>query len=228
MTIRLSESLEDYLEAIAELIAVEGHAHTKDIARKLGVKMPSVTSALRALEEKGLIEYNANYPVVLTPVGRQAAESVMHRHRILRRFFVEILGLPLQKGTDIACHMEHVIDDETLERFVLFSKALENRLDATPLKTYLSEACSFLKREDGTSLCVLGELSVGQQAIIHAYSRNLKGEQEKLPPVGAGVTVEGISLDKTNLSLQVDGAPMELPLAVAENIWVLLEETKDK
>ena len=29
---RLTASQEDYLEAIAELIAVEGHAHTKDIA----------------------------------------------------------------------------------------------------------------------------------------------------------------------------------------------------
>ena len=48
---QLSESLEDYLEAIAELIVVEGHAHTKDIARKLDVKMPSVTGAIRQLKE---------------------------------------------------------------------------------------------------------------------------------------------------------------------------------
>ena len=29
MSVKLSESLEDYLEAIAKLIEVEGHAHTK-------------------------------------------------------------------------------------------------------------------------------------------------------------------------------------------------------
>ena len=43
MSLHLSESLEDYLEAIAELIMVEGHAHTKRIAEKLDVKMPSGT-----------------------------------------------------------------------------------------------------------------------------------------------------------------------------------------
>ncbi|MBP5586310.1 MAG: hypothetical protein J6Y92_08165, partial [Lentisphaeria bacterium] len=48
---QLTESLEDYLEAIAELIAVEGHAHAKEIAAKLNVKMPSVTGALRQLEK---------------------------------------------------------------------------------------------------------------------------------------------------------------------------------
>ena len=45
--LQLTESLEDYLEAIAELIEVEGHAHAKEIAAKLNVKMPSVTGALR-------------------------------------------------------------------------------------------------------------------------------------------------------------------------------------
>ena len=42
---QLTESLEDYLEAIAELIEIEGHAHAKEIAAKLNVKMPSVTGA---------------------------------------------------------------------------------------------------------------------------------------------------------------------------------------
>ena len=37
MNLQLTESLEDYLEAIAELIAVEGHAHTKEIAEKLNI-----------------------------------------------------------------------------------------------------------------------------------------------------------------------------------------------
>ena len=58
---RLSESMEDYLEAIAELIAVDGHAHTKEIAQKLNVKMPSVTGALRQLEQQGYIVYNTHY-----------------------------------------------------------------------------------------------------------------------------------------------------------------------
>ena len=36
----MSSSLEDYLEAIAEIIEANDHAHTKDIATKLNVTMP--------------------------------------------------------------------------------------------------------------------------------------------------------------------------------------------
>ena len=98
MAKKLSASLEDYLEAIAELCNAEGHAHSKEIAEKLGVKMPSVTEALRQLVEMGYIIYNTHYPVELTPAGRSVAEEIVQRHRELKRFFAEILGLTPAKA----------------------------------------------------------------------------------------------------------------------------------
>mgnify|MGYP003310512237 CR=1 FL=1 len=77
MTKKLSASLEDYLEAIAELCAHEGHAHSKEIAEKLSVKMPSVTEALRQLVDMGYIIYNTHYPVQLTSAGRAVAEEIV-------------------------------------------------------------------------------------------------------------------------------------------------------
>ena len=142
MTLRLSESLEDYLEAISELIAVEGHAHTKEIAEKLDVKMPSVTAALRQLDKMGCIVYNTHYPVQLTEKGREIAEDVIHHHSVLKKFFSEILGLPLEKASDTACRLEHLIDCDTISRFILFSEAIAKRTDARALQTYLTEAMS--------------------------------------------------------------------------------------
>ena len=220
MTQRLSESLEDYLEAIAELITIEGHAHTKDIAHKLGVKMPSVTGALRALVEKKLIEYNANHPVVLTPAGRREAERILHRHQVLGRFFVEILGLRMQKASDTACHLEHVIDEDTVDRFVLFSKAVESRADARSLKTYLTEAFSVLAKGDLGNVCVLSELPMGETAVVEQIGRNLEGREIPVA-VGDSLTLDGISLDKTQLSLKTSSDRiLDMPVAVAENIWV--------
>jgi Mn-dependent DtxR family transcriptional regulator len=46
---RLSESMEDYLEAIAELIAVDGHAHTKEIAQKLNVRYNTLKHFIKSL-----------------------------------------------------------------------------------------------------------------------------------------------------------------------------------
>ena len=52
---KLSESLEDYLEVILALELTKKVARAKDIAENMGVKSGSVTSALKNLEEKGMI-----------------------------------------------------------------------------------------------------------------------------------------------------------------------------
>ena len=66
---KISSSLEDYIEVISEIIEENGHAHTKDIADRLNVKMPSATKALQNLSEKKLIIYQSHNPVELTPEG---------------------------------------------------------------------------------------------------------------------------------------------------------------
>ncbi len=124
---KLTESLEDYLEAISELSAVDGHAHTKEIAEKLDVKMPSVTGALRQLEAMGLIFYSTHKPVVLTEAGKKAADRIIHHHTVLKNFFQNVLGLDPQKASDTACRLEHVVDEDTIERFVRFSENISGK-----------------------------------------------------------------------------------------------------
>ena len=219
MAKKLSASLEDYLEAIAELCNAEGHAHSKEIAEKLGVKMPSVTEALRQLVEMGYIIYNTHYPVELTPAGRSVAEEIVQRHRELKRFFAEILGLTPAKAADTACHLEHVVDEDTIARFVLFTDAIIERADARSLRIYLTEAMNNLEQPDAESFCTVKELALDESAVIDRFSRNLSSvDFAELRP-GAKVIVKGISLDKTLLKLSVDGKALELPLAIAENIW---------
>jgi DtxR family Mn-dependent transcriptional regulator len=65
----LSASLEDYLEAIYNLAEAKKVARSRDIAEALGVSRASVTGALRALKEKGLIEHEPYGYVTLTEAG---------------------------------------------------------------------------------------------------------------------------------------------------------------
>ena len=214
MAEQLTESLEDYLEAIAELIAVEGHAHAKEIAAKLNVKMPSVTGALRQLEKMGCIVYNTHYPVQLTEKGREFAEDVMHHHRVLKQFFSGILGLPLDKASETACRLEHLIDCDTIERFVLFSEAIAKRSDARALQTYLTEALSL------PGLTVLSDCKPGEKAIVEKFGRNLAPDAVTGLKTGDTVTVEGFSLDRSAVRVTRDGQPLSIGIAAAENIWV--------
>ena len=220
MTLRLSESLEDYLEAISELIAVNGHAHTKEIADKLNVKMPSVTAALRQLDKMGCIVYNTHYPVQLTAAGKEIADQVVRRHRILKKFFGEILGLDPEKASETACRLEHAVDEETIERFILFSEAIENRSDARSLQIYLTEAMSVLSGENFRQVCVLSELRPGECGIVEKFGRNLKEGDSLDLSAGDLLVLQGVSLDKTAYRITHKGKNREVPLPVAENLWV--------
>lgn len=211
---QLTESLEDYLEAIAELIAVEGHAHAKEIAAKLNVKMPSVTGALRQLEKMGCIVYNTHYPVQLTEKGREIAEDVIHHHGVLKKFFSEILGLPLEKASETACRLEHLIDCDTIARFVLFSEAIGKRTDARALQTYLTEALSM------PDFKVLSDCAPGEKAVVEKFGRNLAPDAVPRLKPGDTVTVEGFSLDRSSVRVTVNGKTLDIPTPQAENIWV--------
>ena len=66
---RLSASLEDYLEAIFHVVEAKQASRAKDIADRLNVNSSSVTSALHALKERGLVNYEPYDLVTLTPEG---------------------------------------------------------------------------------------------------------------------------------------------------------------
>ena len=228
MTLRLSESLEDYLEAISKLIAIEGHAHTKEIAEKLNVKMPSVTAALRQLDKMGCIVYNTHYPVQLTSAGKEIADQVVRRHRILKKFFGEILGLNPEKASETACRLEHAVDEETIERFILFSEAIENRSDARALQIYLTEAMSILSEENFRQVCVLSELRPGESGTVERFSRNLQPGETGGLKVGDQLVLQGISLDKTAFRVILKGKEKDIPLATAENLWIRKAESETR
>jgi DtxR family Mn-dependent transcriptional regulator len=120
----VSASLEDYLEAIRALIADHGHAHTRDIALRLGVKMPSVSRALQLLARKKHIVYRKNYPIVLTESGERIAEEVQTRHSFLEGFFHDQLGLEEGKASRTACEIEHLVDGDTVDRWEAFVRRL--------------------------------------------------------------------------------------------------------
>ncbi|MBN1686443.1 MAG: metal-dependent transcriptional regulator [Spirochaetales bacterium] len=121
----LSASLEDYLEAIYNIIQEKQAVRAKDIAEELKVSRPSVTSALHALADKKLIHYEPYETITLTSVGRNLAEGVVYRHGTLKRFFVDVLGIRSRDANESACRMEHEISDAVLERLVQFVEFIE-------------------------------------------------------------------------------------------------------
>src|SRR5436309_9331404 len=89
---RPSQSAEDYLERIDELIEEKGYARVVDIASSLKVKQASVTSMVQKLGEAGYLKYEKYRGLILTDKGREVARSIRSRHETLSRFF-SLFGL---------------------------------------------------------------------------------------------------------------------------------------
>jgi DtxR family Mn-dependent transcriptional regulator len=121
----LSASLEDYLEMIFFLSREDGKARPKDIAERMKVRAASVTGALKALAEKGLINYAPYASVTLTDEGRVIAGKIAVKHEALLHFFTQVLGIDGPEAEEFACSMEHTIPDHILQRFVRFAEYTE-------------------------------------------------------------------------------------------------------
>jgi len=119
-------SMEDYLETIA-MLKEEGKPVTVTaISKMMGVKKPSVDWALTKLSVTGLVLHEKYGDVELTAEGAKIAEDVYHRHKILRRFLVDILDVDPEIAEQDACRMEHVLSGASLSRLEKFIEFVLN------------------------------------------------------------------------------------------------------
>ncbi|TFH05167.1 MAG: metal-dependent transcriptional regulator [Spirochaetales bacterium] len=109
-----------YLKAVHEIQSRRGAARVTDIARSVGVNKASVTSALRNLSQKELINYAPYDIITLTPAGVGIATEIERRYAVLNTFFVDVLGISPEHSHDNACNLEHHLSQELYDRLVGF------------------------------------------------------------------------------------------------------------
>ncbi|MDW8002663.1 MAG: metal-dependent transcriptional regulator [Deltaproteobacteria bacterium] len=115
-----TSSLEDYIEAIAQIKGEKRVARVKEIGEFLGVTKPSVNRAISRLVDLGLAVHEHYGYVDLTDKGQELARDVIVRHKTILDFLVKVLRLDEDTAQDDACKMEHVLSKETMERLVKF------------------------------------------------------------------------------------------------------------
>jgi len=113
---------EDYIEAIYRLETESGQEgagiRSVDVAEMLDVSKASVNKALNSLKENGMVEQMRYGKVTLTETGKEYARDVWRRHRALRAFLEQELGVDEQTADDEACLMEHALSEDTMQRWI--------------------------------------------------------------------------------------------------------------
>jgi Mn-dependent DtxR family transcriptional regulator len=119
--VNVNESAENYLETILILSKKLPVVRSVDIANELGFKKSSVSVAMKNLREKEHIMVDKSGFITLTPSGREIAEMIYERHRMISSWLIR-LGVPEEIAIADACKMEHVISKESFDAIREFIK----------------------------------------------------------------------------------------------------------
>lgn len=220
----LSASLEDYLEVILWSVAATGAARVRDIAAQLQVQASSVTGALRLLAEKQFVHYSPYEAVTLTPEGFEEATRIVQRHRVLREFLTEVLGIKAEAADQGACLLEHGISGEIVHRlgqFMEYIKTLPER-DRGVLTAFAERAA------DRGEVCVgcstVATMKPGHKGVIVRLGSH-GGLARRLADMGMGrgvlVEVESVAPMGDPIRIRIRGYRLALRKSEAQSIVVI-------
>jgi len=143
----LTSAMEDYLEAIFDLDREKKVVRVKDIARRMDVKMPTVSSMLRNLSDRGLVRYEKYEYVELTRDGADVGKEMRRRHGAFLEFLTGILGIDPETANAEACRMEHGLSAATFGKLADFMEFFRECPDAGRSWNRYVEECR--KKEPG-------------------------------------------------------------------------------
>ncbi len=119
---KLTQSLEDYLEAMYVISLTNKVVRVKEVAKFLSVKTPSVVDAIGKLTDRGLVIHEKYGYLELTDEGFKLAKEVNDKHQKVYKFLNEILGVSSVTSKKDACNIEHYISKEAMTKMIKFTR----------------------------------------------------------------------------------------------------------
>lgn len=116
-----TETAEDYVEAIADIIAERSTCRVVDLAARFAVSHVTVSRILSRLVTVGLVQTEPYQPVRLTQAGAKLAQQSRQRHETVYQFLLA-LGVSAKTAAIDTEGIEHHVSPETLRRFEAFTK----------------------------------------------------------------------------------------------------------
>jgi DtxR family Mn-dependent transcriptional regulator len=161
-------SVDEYLETIYFLAFPIGEYRPQSsgsptlasrVAEMLGVSRASAGEMLKRLEAEGLVERGEHKEAILTPSGRQRAEQVVRRHRIVERLLTDFMGYTAAEAHVHADAIGEGFSDDMIERIDERLGHPERCPHGWPVDTRFEQA-------ENHDLAALSELGPGSRATI--------------------------------------------------------------
>lgn len=201
----ITESAEEYLEAIYRLYERGEAATTTNVGKELGVAPASVTQMLKKLAKGGYLKYSPYHGVSLTPKGERIGKKILRKHRVIQKF-LDALGLPKFRVHKNACELEHHIPDD-LELAIYQKVGGEKPLPARAPRNVLP----------------LINLLDGQRGIV-SFIEGGRGTSQRLADLGltpgTEVKVVKCALFRGPVMISVRGTTLAIGRGLAARIFV--------
>jgi len=112
----VSSRTEDYLEEIFSFRLEGRPATVTALAERLGVAKATVVAAVRRLVNLDLVAHEPYGALHLTEEGKREGLRIHRRHALLAGLFSDMLGMTPENASEVACAMEHSLNDDTERR----------------------------------------------------------------------------------------------------------------
>ena len=133
----LTHSMAHYLLTIHKLKESKGYARVTDIAKEMGLTKGSVSTALNNLKKRELVVEDESKFLSLSKDGHDQVHSILSSRTLLYYFLKDILQVDDETAHQDSCLMEHLVSEETREKFFRFMKAVATGSSKMNLKTEL-------------------------------------------------------------------------------------------
>lgn len=132
----ITHAMAHYLFSIHRLKELKGYARVTDIAKEMGLNKSTVSVSLNSLKKKQLIFEDENKFFSLSHEGHELVHKVLGSRALLYYFLKDHIGVSEETAYKDSCLMEHIISDETREKFFLLMKNNKSGLNLNNFQNY--------------------------------------------------------------------------------------------
>ena len=202
---------EEYLQTIFWLQEAGLPMTGVNVARAMQLSAPTVHEMIGRLERDGYVTRGADKVLAFTDNGREHAEGVVRRHRLIERFLTDVLGIPWDEVHEEAERLEHAM-----------SPVLESRMLAAIGDAKTCPHGHPINVGDRITGVPLGDVEVGATVRIVRFENEAEDLLHYLNDAGIEPGEEGAIADKDDEHIVIDfgGRKAELTRSVAETVAV--------
>jgi DtxR family Mn-dependent transcriptional regulator len=202
---------QEYLESLFWLFEAGFPMTGANLARAMRLSAPTVHEMLGRLERDGYIARGSGRGIEFTDSGREHAERVVGRHRMIERFLTDVVGVPWDDVHEEAEKLEHAMTP----RFEAYVREAVGDATTCPHGHPIKVG----QRVDGVPLA---DCAVGAKVQILRLENEAEDLLHYLKAAGLDPGREGtvIASDDENVDLDLDGTPATITSSVAETVSV--------